>query len=71
MKYSGLVNGTTAVSANDYKTLLKKASIVANKSKREMDEMVVEGLGGRNRPVLLIRTRGINNQGKTWNGNWI
>ena len=69
MKYSALVNGTTAISANDYKTLLRKASMVANKYNNTVDELIVEGLDGRNRPVLLSRGNGKSENGKTWHGN--
>ena len=70
MRYHGLVNGTTAICASDLKTLMRKASMIANKSKNEVDEMIVEGLGKRNRPVLLCRASGISCNGKTWHGNW-
>lgn len=70
MKYSALVNGKTAISANNWKSLIRKASMVANKSKNEIDDMLVEGLGGRNRPVLLSRASGKSVHGKTWHGNW-
>ena len=70
MRYSALVNGTYTITANDYKTLLRKASMVANKSKNDVDDMIVEGLGGRNRPVLLCRAMGKSVHGKIWQGNW-
>ena len=70
MRYSGLVNGTIPIAANDMKTLIRKASMVANKSNNVVDDLVVEGLGGRNRPVLLCRASGKSVHGKTWHGNW-
>ena len=56
MRYSALVNGRYVIAANNIKTLKRKASMICNKDHNNMDEMIIEGLGKRNRPVLLSRS---------------
>lgn len=70
MRYSALVNGRYVVAANNIKTLKRKASMICNKMHDPIDEMLIEGLAGRNRPVLFSRSSDATSNGKTWHGDW-
>ena len=70
MRYSALVNGEYVIGANNIKTLKRKASMICNKDQDSSDEMVVEGLGKRNRPVLFLRSSSKSYRGKTQFSDW-
>lgn len=70
MRYSALVNGKYVIAANNIKTLKRKASMICNKDHNTMDEMIIEGLGKRNRPVLLSRSNSTSYRGRTHLSDW-